>query len=54
MLVTDGGRFAGYGFYLLKGRPVFTWNLIAARARQVAGQGRARAGQAHARVRLEV
>jgi len=28
MLVTDGGRFAGYGFYLLKGVPVFTWNLI--------------------------
>ena len=28
MLVTDGGRFAGYGFYLLKGKPVFTWNLI--------------------------
>jgi hypothetical protein len=27
MLVTDGGRFAGYGFYLLKG-PVFTWNLV--------------------------
>lgn len=29
MLVTDGGRFAGYGFYLLRGRPVFTWNLVA-------------------------
>ncbi|MBI1816365.1 MAG: arylsulfatase [Deltaproteobacteria bacterium] len=29
MLMTDGGRFAGYGFYLLKGRPVFTWDLIA-------------------------
>jgi arylsulfatase len=29
MLVTDGGRFAGYGFYLLKGRPVFTWDLLA-------------------------
>jgi len=29
MLVTDGGRFAGYGFYLLKGVPVFTWDLIA-------------------------
>ncbi|MDD5322692.1 MAG: arylsulfatase [Methylococcales bacterium] len=29
MLITDGGRFAGYGFYLLKGRPVFTWDLIA-------------------------
>lgn len=28
MLVTDGGRFGGYGFYLLKGLPVFTWNLI--------------------------
>lgn len=28
MLVTDGGRFAGYGFYLLKGKPVFTWNLV--------------------------
>jgi arylsulfatase A-like enzyme len=28
MLVTDGGRFAGYGFYLLKGVPVFTWNLL--------------------------
>jgi arylsulfatase A-like enzyme len=28
MLVTDGGRFAGYGFYLLKGKPVFTLDLI--------------------------
>ncbi|OSI60259.1 arylsulfatase [Bradyrhizobium canariense] len=28
VLMTDGGRFAGYGFYLLKGRPVFTWNLV--------------------------
>ena len=28
MLVTDGGHFGGYGFYLLKGTPVFTWNLI--------------------------
>ncbi|MCK1276018.1 arylsulfatase [Bradyrhizobium sp. 61] len=28
MLVTDGGHFGGYGFYLLKGRPVFTWNLL--------------------------
>ena len=23
-----GSRFGGYGFYLLQGRPVFTWNLI--------------------------
>ena len=28
MLVTDGGRFAGYGFYLLKAKPVFTWDLL--------------------------
>lgn len=27
MLVTQGGRFAGYGFYVLKGKPVFLWNL---------------------------
>ena len=28
MLVTSGGRFGGYGFYLLKGKPVFLWNLV--------------------------
>jgi arylsulfatase len=28
MIVTSGGRFAGYGFYLLKGKPVFLWNLV--------------------------
>jgi arylsulfatase len=28
MIVASGGRFAGYGFYLLKGKPVFLWNLI--------------------------
>ena len=28
MLNTNGGRFGGYGFYLLKGKPVFTWNLV--------------------------
>ncbi len=28
MMLTSGGRFAGYGFYLLKGKPVFLWNLI--------------------------
>jgi arylsulfatase len=27
MLVTQGGRFGGYGFYLLHGRPVFAWAL---------------------------
>jgi len=28
MLITQGGRFGGYGFYLLKGKPVFLWNLV--------------------------
>lgn len=29
MINTNGGRFGGYGFYLLKGKPVFVWNLLA-------------------------
>jgi arylsulfatase A-like enzyme len=28
VIVTEGGRFGGYGLYLLKGKPVFTWNLL--------------------------
>ena len=28
MLLTSGGRFGGYGFYVLKGKPVFLWNLV--------------------------
>ena len=28
MILTSGGRFGGYGFYLLKGKPVFLWNLV--------------------------
>ncbi len=28
MIVTDGGRFGGYGMYLLKSKPVFLWNLL--------------------------
>jgi arylsulfatase len=27
MLITQGGRFTGYGFYLLNGKPAFNWNL---------------------------
>ena len=26
MINTYGGRFGGYGLYLLKGKPVFTYN----------------------------
>jgi len=28
MLITQGGRFGGYGFYVVKNKPVFTWNLV--------------------------
>lgn len=28
MVVTEGGNFGGYGLYLLKGKPVFTYNLL--------------------------
>jgi arylsulfatase len=31
MLLTSGGRFAGYGFYLLKGKPVWCWDLVDAK-----------------------
>jgi arylsulfatase len=28
MILTSGGRFAGYGFYLKDSKPVFLWNLV--------------------------
>ena len=28
MLVTEGGRFGGYGLYILKGKPVFLYNFV--------------------------
>jgi len=31
MLITQGGRFGGYGFYVLKNKPVFLWNLLGLR-----------------------
>ena len=38
MILTSGGRFAGYGFYLLGGKPVFTWNLVDLERIRWAGQ----------------
>jgi len=38
MLITHGGRFAGYGLYLLKGRPVFTYNLADVARYSIAGK----------------
>ncbi len=28
MLVTEGGRFGGYGLYILKGKPVYSYNML--------------------------
>jgi arylsulfatase len=28
MIITQGGRFGGYGFYLVKSKPIFLWNLV--------------------------
>ena len=28
IIITQGGRFTGYGFYLKAGKPVFLWNLF--------------------------
>ena len=55
MIVTEGGRFGGYGLYLLKGKPVFTYNLLKLlSARWERRRTAAHAGQAHDRVRLQI
>ena len=47
MIVTLGGRFGGYGLYLLKGKPVFVYNLLdLERFRWEGGVGAARTGLA--------
>jgi arylsulfatase len=38
MLMTQGGRFAGVGLYILDGRPVFHYNLAGVERYTVAGQ----------------
>jgi len=45
MILTSGGRFAGYGFYLLEGKPVFLWNLIDLNRIKWAGQEALTPGQ---------
>ncbi len=54
MLLTSGGRFAGYGFYLLKGKPVFLWNLVDLERIKWEGAEALTPGPAHGRVRLQV
>ena len=38
MLLTHGGRFSGYGFYVLKGKPVFHYNLAGVAQYEIAGK----------------
>jgi hypothetical protein len=45
MLVTDGGRFGGYGLYLREGRPVFTYNFADLERFQWKGQQAIPAGK---------
>ena len=45
MIVTEGGRFGGYGLYLLKGKPVFTWNLLDLKRVRWEGQDRLTPGK---------
>jgi hypothetical protein len=37
MLLTQGGRFNGLGLYLLKGKPVFYYNLVGVERTSIAG-----------------
>ena len=37
MLITQGGRFGGYGFYVLQNKPVFLWNMLGLRKIRWAG-----------------
>ena len=53
MLVTQGGRFGGYGFYLVKSKPVFLWNLVG--LQRVRWEGpRLSPGRHDAGVRLQI
>ena len=54
MILTSGGRFAGYGFYLLKGKPVFLWNLIDLKRVKWEGPEALHSWQAYHRVRLQI
>jgi len=45
LLMTQGGRFAGLGLYLLDGRPVFHYNLCGVERYTVAGQDKVPSGR---------
>ena len=45
MLVTQGGRFNGWGLYLLDGKPVFHYNLVGVQRYNVVGPDKLSAGK---------
>ena len=53
VLVTQGGRFSGWGLYLKDGKPTFTMNLLDIERPEMAGRRGIAARQAHYRLRLE-
>ncbi|MEZ4342171.1 MAG: arylsulfatase [Nitrospirales bacterium] len=45
VIATQGGRFNGWGFYLLNGKPVFHYNLVGVQQFTIAGQEELAPGQ---------
>jgi len=45
MLITHGGRFSGWGLYLLKGKPVFLYNLAGVARYNIAGKDKLAPGK---------
>ena len=45
VLATQGGRFNGWGLYLLEGRPVFHYNLVGVQRTSIAGKDKLAAGK---------
>jgi arylsulfatase A-like enzyme len=45
MLITHGGRFSGYGFYVLKGKPVFHYNLAGVARYNITGKDKLSPGK---------
>ncbi len=54
MIVTRGGRFGGYGLYLLKGKPVWLWNLLDLKRVRWEGAEALKPGKHTLRVRFQL
>ena len=54
MIVTEGGRWGGYGLYLLKGKPVFNYNGLMLAQFRLEGPAGAGRRKAHDRFRFHL